>query len=355
MAQEFIQIESHLVFEHEIGCSAELVGQDRERFSLFVLLGKSIEVFLRGLVALDEEHRGFAERPLEVSIADLLAAGPVVFPVGFFSTLDQASIGAKVLDGFESLDILDFVEHHQGKDSAYAWNGLEQVVGEGIVSICSPYDLALQRDEDPVIGIDHLQVDFHVLLNAGVVESIHDPLPVFGLGNAPERVREIVLASGVLDMAEELCPLSHQMISSSQKISCGPHLGGIDVCLSEHAASQECGDLVGIDLVVLALSPMDCFHVQGVAQHEGDVLSGTKIGHPIPGEHAFCSHDDVFPVGLNEFQERLGIRTEVSVCHSLSGAVEDADVHFLCVQINSAVILVLFGVKSHRASSFVGV
>ena len=44
-----------------------------------------------------------------------------------------------------------------------------------------------------------------------------------------------------------------------------------------------------------------------------------------------------------------------SVCHDLSGAAENAHVHLLGVQIDSTVILVLFDVEFHLASSLVGV
>ncbi len=101
--------------------------------------------------------------------------------------------------------------------------------------IGSLYDLALQSHEDAIIGFDHLQIHSHVLLYTGLVESAQEPFSVLGLGNAPEGIREIVLASGVLDMAEEFCPLSHQVVASSEKISCGPHFGWIDVGLSKHA------------------------------------------------------------------------------------------------------------------------
>jgi hypothetical protein len=67
------------------------MGQDRESFSFVVFLGKSIEVFLCGLIALDKEHSCFIESPFEVSIADFLAACSSLFPIGLLGTLDQAS------------------------------------------------------------------------------------------------------------------------------------------------------------------------------------------------------------------------------------------------------------------------
>ncbi len=98
------------------------MGQDREGFSFVMFLGKSVEIFFGRLIAFDKEHGCFAESPFEVSVADFLAACAVFFPVGFFGTLDQTSIGDKVLNSFEPFDVLNFIEHDKSKDFSYSWN-----------------------------------------------------------------------------------------------------------------------------------------------------------------------------------------------------------------------------------------
>jgi hypothetical protein len=55
--------------------------------------------------------------------------------------------------------------------------------------------------------------------------------------------------------------------------------------------AQQPGDLAGVDAIVLRLAAVDGFHVQGVAKHERDVLVGTEIGDPVPGEHALGADD----------------------------------------------------------------
>jgi hypothetical protein len=47
---------------------------------------------------------------------------------------------------------------------------------------------------------------------------------------------------------------------------------------------------------------------------------------------------------------RLGAALDVLVQENLALPVEDAEVHGLGVQIDSAVVMVRFGVKSHRVS-----
>ena len=51
--------------------------------------------------------------------------------------------------------------------------------------------------------------------------------------------------------------------------------------------------------------------------------------------------------GLNDFYEDFTICINVSVQFDFSFFVNDADVHFFCVQVDSAIKFVLFGVKSH--------
>jgi hypothetical protein len=187
------------------------------------------------------------------------------------------------------------------------------MVEKSIVSIGCLNELPLQRFYDAIIGRDHLQIHCHVLLHTGIIEPLCYPFSILGLGDAPERVRKIVLASGVLDVRKELCSLSHQMSASSQEISGGSHLGWIDISLGQCATSQEYGNFMGVDLVVFTLAAMNGFHIEGMAQNERNPFSGTKIGYPVPGEHALGSHHDVFPEGSDATEESLGMGIEISV------------------------------------------
>jgi len=126
-------------------------------------------------------------------------------------------------------------------------------------------DIALQMGQEAIIGFDHLQVDGHALLYGRVVEPLDDAFTVLGFGNASQGVREIILASGVLDMSKELGPFSHEVIPSSQEIPSGAHLCGIDIGLREHAATEQGSDLKGVDLIVFGFSSVNGFHVEGVA------------------------------------------------------------------------------------------
>jgi len=70
------------------------------------------------------------------------------------------------------------------------------------------------------------------------------------------------------------------------------------------------------------------------------------------GEHAFHSHDDVFPEGLYSIEKDLGVGINVPVQSDLLGFIQDTEIHFSGMKIDSAIKFVLFGVESHKASSF---
>jgi hypothetical protein len=96
---------------------------------------------------------------------------------------------------------------------------------------------------------------------------------------------------------------------------------------------------------------MDCFHIEGMAQDEGDTLFLAEIGQPVPGEHAFHRNDNVFTVGGDGGKEGFRIGIHVPVLPDFSFLVEDADIHFFRVQVDSTIKFVLFGVKLHKVSS----
>lgn len=84
-----------------------------------------------------------------------------------------------------------------------------------------------------------------------------------------------------------------------------------------------------------------------MAQDEGDLLLGTEIGEPVPGEEALDGDDEVGAVRSNGLEKGRGICGEVTVDQDLPFPVHDADVHRSGVEIDAAVVLMLLGVESH--------
>jgi hypothetical protein len=97
---------------------------------------------------------------------------------------------------------------------------------------------------------------------------------------------------------------------------------------------------------------MNGFHVQGMAQDERYAMHGTEIGDPIPGEHTFHGDDNVLSERLDDLEENFSICFDISVQPDLPGFIQDAEIHFFGMKVDSAIKFVLFGVKSHLVSSF---
>jgi len=84
-----------------------------------------------------------------------------------------------------------------------------------------------------------------------------------------------------------------------------------------------------------------------VPEDKGDVLTSAQIGKPVPGEDAFDSNYDIFPVSGNCSQKYFRVRSDVPLEFDFSFLIEDTKIHGLGMQIDATVKFVLLGVKSH--------
>lgn len=207
--EELFLVKSLLVLKHEISGSPEFVGEDREGFGFAVFMGKPLEKLFGRVVALEEKHGCLGEGPLEMSVADLFATGAVFFAIGFFDALDQTAVGDKILDRGETCDGFDLVEEDQTEDSADAGNGLKEGIGSEVVFFSTGNDISFELGQDGVIDFNDFQIDSHASLNGGVIEAIGEAFSVLGFSNTSQRIREVILASGILDMGKEFSPFSH--------------------------------------------------------------------------------------------------------------------------------------------------
>jgi hypothetical protein len=151
----------------------------------------------------------------------------------------------------------------------------------------------------------------------------------------------------VLNVSKKMAALANQIQPATQDITSGSHFGRIDIRLRNHAAAQQNCNLMSIDAIVFGFASMDGFHIESVAEDEGDILIGAKIGEPIPGEEAFDANDDVAAEWLNGGEELIRIGFDVFFETDFSGLIENAEKHSTGKEINTAIKLVLFGVESH--------
>ena len=118
--------------------------------------------------------------------------------------------------------------------------------------------------------------------------------------------RQVVLAVRVLNVGDQLRFLADEEGSAPQQVAGFAHGPRVDVRHREHPAAQQAGDLAGVDAVVLGLAAVDGFHVQGVAEREGDRLVFAQIGEPVPGEHALAADDEPVAEGFDRVEEGFG-------------------------------------------------
>jgi hypothetical protein len=121
--------------------------------------------------------------------------------------------------------------------------------------------------------------------------------------------------------------------------------------LGNKSATQQRRNLGGIKAVVLGFAAVNCPHVEGMSQDEGNPLILAEIGEPGPGEHALDADHYVLTEGAQRLEKCVGIGADVFVHAHLAVGISDAEAHPVDVQVDAAVKLVLSRVKSHRVSS----
>jgi len=98
---------------------------------------------------------------------------------------------------------------------------------------------------------------------------------------------------------------------------------------------------VGVDIVVLGLGTVDRFHVERVTEHEGDPLTGTEIGEPIPAEDALAAHDEIRTVGLERAKQGLGLTAQPFVQTHFALGIQDAQVERASMKVDATVVSML--------------
>jgi hypothetical protein len=89
-----------------------------------------------------------------------------------------------------------------------------------------------------------------------------------------------------------------------------------------------------------------------VSKDKIDFVIGAQIGQPVPAEDTFDADNDIFDKGKHQFKKAFMIGFDVQVDDHFALTVQDADIHFPGMQIDTAVILVLPVVKFHGVPPF---
>jgi len=79
--------------------------------------------------------------------------------------------------------------------------------------------------------------------------------------------------------------------------------------------------------------------VPGMAQDKWDAVVFAWVSDPVPGEHAFDSDHDIFSERADKNEEPFTISLDVLVQPDLSCLIEDTELHFFRMKVDSAIKL----------------
>lgn len=81
-------------------------------------------------------------------------------------------------------------------------------------------------------------------------------------------------------------------------------------------------------------------------------MVGAKIGQPVPAEDTFDADNNIFDEGKDPFEKQFRVGFDIRMDNDFSPMIQDADIHFSGMKIDTAVILMQLIVKFHGMASF---
>ena len=213
---------------------------------------------------------------------------------------------------------MDCVEEHEAETRADAGHGVPQIQGGGVRVSRGCADGACDVAPQRIVGGEKRQINFDTLLDGWIGKALGHPLAVRFGGDLVANGREGRLALGMLHVRQDLGPLVRQRHAAPQQGTGGAPVGGRDRGLREHAATEQSGNLVRINLVIFGLPAMDGFHGEGMTEDTGDACVGTEVGEPVPGEQACDGDDETLSIRSNDVQEGIRVGFHVTVHQALT-------------------------------------
>lgn len=243
-AKEVIQVKGIVPFHDEVDGSAEFMSQDRQRLTLAVFLGQASDIVLGPLALAQQQHGGFAEGPLQVTVTDTGTAIAQFLAGRGMDTLHQPAVGAELLYRGKPVDILHLIEDGQSQDVADARDALEPVECTRVEPFGMAEDIVLQGGDLAVELIHDGDVGFDIEPDMGISKAFHQVLAVALLANVFLEWRQVVLVVGDRDMALQLTPQPNQVGASAHQVADRPIVGRIHIGLGEVTAQQHACQLL---------------------------------------------------------------------------------------------------------------
>jgi hypothetical protein len=248
-------------------------------------------------------------------------------------------------------NVMDVVEPYEAEDFSNTGHRLQQVEGIGIVWLGGFKDVELPVTEELIIIGDQGQVDLDVLLDRQIGKAVSDALTSGLVGDFLPDFGQMVWRVGIVPMRSEFSACAHQVRAAPEQVTGGAHGGGVHIRVREHTPTEQGGNLLRIDLIMLGLAAMDGLHVEGVTQDNGHTLFSTHVGQPVPGEETLDSHNEALTIGRNGLEERFRRGLHIAVQQHVPLLTQDADVHGAGMQVDPTLHWVLIGVESPEVSS----
>jgi hypothetical protein len=107
-----------------------------------------------------------------------------------------------------------------------------------------------------------------------------------------------------------------------------------------------------IDFIVFCFAAVYGFHVQCMSKDKINFVIGAQISKPVPTENAFNPDNDVFNKRKGQLEKEFGIGFDVFMGDDRSLVVQDTNVHFPGMQIDTAIVFVLLIVEFHSLPPF---
>ena len=136
------------------------------------------------------------------------------------SALHQPCVGDEVADSWEAVDVVDFVEDHQGEDFSDAGDGAKQVNGYRIMFGNVRIDLSFDGEDLFVKGVHECGIRLDGGTDHRVGESVFDTAAIRASVYAFFERGQVVLSIGVLDMGLELCMMTGKVQPATKEIPC---------------------------------------------------------------------------------------------------------------------------------------
>jgi len=197
--------------------------------------------------------------------------------------------------------------------------------------------------------VDDIQIERDAQLHRGIGEALGN-MQLRALGRVAELLgkrRQVVLGVQNLQVGDQLGEFVHQVHPPAEQVAGFAHPLRIGIRQGEVTTTEQMGDLVRIDAIILGLSAMDELHVQGVTDDERNVVLGAPIRQPVPAKHAFDADDHAVTKRRDGLEKCFEVARQVAVAHDGTRRIQDTDVHGPCVQVDAAIESVWLLVESH--------